>query len=182
MNEKCFSIDHIGEGSIAGHICDGENDIFFDNANTSDFANDILLAVLTATGEYPASEHRETFWADLEPVQAKWSIFGSNSRIRVTVAEFDSERREQEKSVSVTLDRDVFLRDIADAFGGALRRFGLYGYRTEWGYEFPLSIYLRLKDVLDGTDSTALTREISAKENMGLATKGSDIEKEKSAF
>ena len=28
-----------------------------------------------------------------------------------------------------------------------INMFGLIGYRTEWGYEFPLSLYMQLWDV-----------------------------------
>ena len=182
QHNRCFSVEHISEGCISGYLRDDENEIFFDNSNTENFTEDLLLAVLSAVGEIAADEHRSIFWADLEPMQARWTVFGSNSRIRITVTNFDSSRNVAQAAVTVTLDKDVLLRDMAAALGEVLERFGIYGYRYQWKHEFPLSLYLHIKDLAENGDSTALSKVISESENMGIAAEGSFLSKEKAAF
>ena len=182
MHDRCFSIGLISDGSISGYMRDEENEIFFDNSCQEDFLDDLLLAVLSAVGDIPAEERKSIFWADLAPMQARWTVFGSNSRIRITVTNFDSSRNVAQAAVTLTLDKDRLLRDLAEELGEVLARFGMYGYRSEWRHEFPLSLYLHIKDLAEGTDITALNKRISEQENMGIAADGSDFGKEKSAL
>lgn len=178
MRDRCFEISHISEGSISGFLRDDEREIFFDNGSGEDFIDDFMLAVLTVAGIHPAVEHRESFWAELEPMMAKWAFFGSNSRIRVTVTTYDNSRTVQEKSESLTLDKETLMRDVAEVLGDVLEKFGLCGYRHEWGHEFPLSLYLQLKDAVSGDAKTSLTKQISANENMGMPADGSVLSEE----
>jgi hypothetical protein len=56
-----------------------------------------------------------------------------------------------------------------------LQRYGLFGYRMEWESEFPLSLFLKIKDIASGRNNLRLSVVIPEEENAGIEVKGSDF-------
>ena len=56
-----------------------------------------------------------------------------------------------------------------------LERFGLFGYRQEWGYEFPLSCFLQLKDIANETEHVIVS-ERAGEDNLGSEYKSVSFE------
>ena len=55
-----------------------------------------------------------------------------------------------------------------------LRRFGLLGYRLEWESEFPLSLYLKIRDIASGQCKLSVSA-LPEEENCGMVAQCSDF-------
>lgn len=53
-------------------------------------------------------------------------------------------------------------------------KYGLLGYRHSWGYEFPISLFLKLLDISKRNNLIKL-EEVSGDENFGLDASRTDI-------
>ena len=60
-----------------------------------------------------------------------------------------------------------------------LQRYGLFGYRMEWESEFPLSLFLKIKDIASGKNALSLSVIIPEEENLLGEVKGSDFSAER---
>lgn len=135
-----------------------------------------MLAILTVLGEYPADEHKEVFRAEMEPVSAKWEISVVEQDIRIRVTEYDFYESDNILSQkTVVLNINVFLHDFVTEMNSILQRYGLLGYRMEWDSEFPLSLFLKIKDIASGQNALSLSVIIPPEENEGIEANGSSF-------
>lgn len=180
MKARCFRIDRLSAGWITGAVTDGTAEILFDNSWMTDFPNDLMLALLTVLGDYPADAHRETFRAELEPAVAEWTLSaeGDDLCFHVTTYE-DGSMVKVLSQETVTLNKAVFLRDFTLEMDALLNRFGLLGYRMEWDSEFPLSLYLRIKDIAAGQNTAGAAGAVSPEDNWGTEACASDFRAER---
>ena len=56
-----------------------------------------------------------------------------------------------------------------------LHRFGLLGCRMEWASEFPLSLFLKIKDIAAGKNALSRSVVIPPEQDFGAEAAGSDF-------
>ena len=56
-----------------------------------------------------------------------------------------------------------------------LHRFGLLDCRMEWDSEFPLSLFLKIKDIAAGNNALSRSVVIPPEQNFGAEAAGSDF-------
>lgn len=176
MKDSCIHIDRISSGWIDGTIHDEQTKIVFSNSYLQNFLDDFMLAILTVFDEYPADEHKETFRAEMEPISAKWNFSAIGQDIYIQVIEYDCyESSNILSDKTVVLNKAAFLYDFISEMDSVLQRFGLFGYRMEWESEFPLSLFLKIKDIVSGKNALCLSVVIPKEENAGIEANGSDF-------
>lgn len=176
MKDSCIRIDRISVGWIDGTIHDEHTKIVFSNSYLQNFLDDFMLAILTVLGEYPTDEHKEIFRAEMEPVSAKWKLSVVEQAIHIQVVEYDSYESDNILSnKTVVLNKATFLHDFVKEMDSVLQRYGLLGYRMEWDSEFPLSLFLKIKDIASGQNALSLSVVIPKEENAGIEAKGSNF-------
>ena len=177
MKDSCIQITRISVGWIDGIIQDEQTKIFFSNSYMDNFLDDFMLAVLTILGEYSPDEHKETFRATIEPDSAKWSfsLVGQDIHIHEIVYGCYNDPESILSDKTVILNKDVFLQDFIAEMESVLQRYGLFGYRMEWESEFPLSLFLKIKDIASGKNELSLFVINPGENNKGIEIKGSDF-------
>ena len=173
MNDSCIHIDRISAGWIDGTIHDEHTVVIFSNSYLENFLDDFMLAILTVLGEYPADEHKNTFRAEMEPIIAKWMFSVVKDEIHIHVIEYEDDDILSDNTI--VLKTSVFLHDFVKEMASVLQRYGFWGYRTEWDSEFPLSLFLKIKDIASGANNLSLSVIIPQAENNGIEAKGSDF-------
>lgn len=181
MNGRCFQVWQISAGWFRGCITDSQTKIMFDNSWMTNFPEDLMLAILCALGELPDEKNRTVFYAELEPARAKWALSADaeNLSVHVTVYENDSPTAAVLEDQTAVFDKNLFLRDFTAEMGHVLHRFGLFGYRSEWGSEFPVSLYLKIRDLAACQQTISCDDEVPAADNMGEEAVRSDFAAER---
>lgn len=176
--ERTFNIDGIYAGWIVGNISDSNDSYYFHASYLTDFPNDLMLALLTALGDWDPDERKDRFKVEMEPAVSKLQISLEGKELVFDIATFESEHAEREKRHDIVrVDKDRFLDDFLSTMSDVLHKFGLLGYRKEWSYEFPLSLYLKLYDLHNG--NRIKTEQGSAKDNIGQEYVRTDLDVEK---
>ena len=176
--DRTFSIDGIFAGWIHGAISDGDNRFDLVASYITDFTNDFMLALLTALGEWDTDERKDRFKVEIEPSVSKWKVSLEGKELVFDIATFESEFAEREKWHDIVrVDKDRFLDDFLNTMSDVLHKFGLLGYRKEWSYEFPLSLYLKLYDLHTG--NRIKTEQGSANDNIGQEYVRTNLDVEK---
>ena len=178
MPEKSIKIDQISAGWIMGYISDGENTISFCASYLSDFLDDLMSGLIYVLGRSPQDEPKNSFRMFEEPAYSIWNMGTSNQRLIFHVVTYESQKSDKEiENKTVQIKTETFLNDLIDEMQDILQRFGLYGFRYEWGYEFPLSLFLQLKDIRDNTQLLTLSVKYGS-DNLGLEYCASSFEGE----
>lgn len=140
-----------------------------------------MLAILSALGGLPDERDKTVFYAELEPARAKWALSADNETISVHVTNYedDSPTAAVIGNQTAVFDKNLFLRDFTAEMNDVLQRFGLLGYRSEWGAEFPMSLYLKIKDLAAGQQTISCDDEVPAADNMGEEAVCSDFAAER---
>lgn len=167
--ERNIQIGQISAGWINGKITDGKSTVYFSNSYITNFLDDFMLAILTVLGEYPADEHKEVFRTVEEPTASIWRLsINPNDCISICIDVFSSlEFKNFIHQDYLCFKITPFLQDFIAEMKCILNKFGLYGYRLEWGAEFPLSLFLKLKSIADENDAMSLS-VIPEAENLGF--------------
>ena len=181
MNGRCFQVWQISAGWFKGCIADSQTKILFDNSWMTNFPDDLMLAILCALGELPDETDKTVFYAELEPARAKWALSADDETlsVHVTVYEDDSPTAAVLEDQTAVFDKNLFLRDFTAEMDDVLQRFGLLGYRSEWDAEFPLSLYLKIRDLAAGQQTVSCDDEVPAADNMGVEAARSDFAAER---
>ena len=181
MNGRCFQVRQISTGWFRGCITDSQTKIMFDNSWMTNFPEDLMLAILCALGELPDEKNRTVFYAELEPTRAKWALSADaeNLSVHVTVYENGSQTAAVLVDQTAVFDKNLFLRDFTAEMDDVLQRFGLLGYRSEWGSEFPVSLYLKIRDLAACQQTISCDDEVPAADNMGEEAVRSDFAAER---
>ena len=181
MNGRCFQVWQISAGWFRGCITDSQTKILFDNSWMTNFPEDLMLAILSALGGLPDERDKTVFYAELEPARAKWALSADNETISVHVTNYedDSPTAAVIGNQTAVFDKNLFLRDFTAEMNDVLQRFGLLGYRSEWGAEFPMSLYLKIKDLAAGQQTISCDDEVPAADNMGEEAVCSDFAAER---
>ena len=176
--DKSFSIEEVNAGWIRGNLSGEGGKIFFDASYITNFLDDFMLALLTALGKWPADERKNIFRVEEEPAVLVWDISLKNDSFLFHVTTYKSaDDRNVLSDGSVRVKREKFLKDFIGEMSGILKRFGLFGFRSEWVlHEFPLSLYLMLKDAAGNNSLTVAKRDGS--DNCGREYESTDFEAE----
>lgn len=67
-----------------------------------------------------------------------------------------------------------FVQSLIDGLVSLLKRIGLYGYYVEWNEEFPLSLLLKLYDIIQPNERLNL-QTLSLEETQGRGGSASDL-------
>lgn len=173
--DKSFSIEQVNAGWIRGSLAGDGGKIFFDASYLTNFLDDFMLGLLTALGKWPADERKNVFRVEEEPAVSMWDISLMNDCFLFHVTTYKSaDDREVLSDSFVSVEREKFLKDFIGEMTGILKRFGLFGFRSEWVlHEFPLSLYLMLNDAAGNNSLTVTKREGS--DNCGMEYKSTDF-------
>lgn len=177
-NHKCFSIMQISSGWIMGEIKNQDHSILIDASYITNFTEHFMVALLYVLGRWPEDEHRDTFRVEHEPAQSKWSIKLENENLIFREITYkNSNSNEVIQDSTVIIEKETFLIDFIDEMQAVLERFGLFGYRQEWGYEFPLSCFLQLKDIANKTEQVIGSKR-DGEDNLGMEYESTDFKNE----
>ena len=175
--QKMFEVQQVLAGWMTFIIRDDTEEYFSDVSYLTDFSNDFMLALTAAIKRWPKDERADSFTTDEEPRFSEWEVTadGDNLIFRVTTYESSSRGKMTGASV-ITVNRDRFLRDFVSEMSDVLQRFGLFGYRREWNYEFPLSLFLQLKSYV--SDHEILEIQKDGSDNCGRDYWSTDFNRE----
>ena len=173
-----FKIESISAGWIMGEIGDGRQQYVFDYSYISDFMNDFMKALLSATGEWEDySKWYDELRGELEPAIDVWNVRRKSDELIIDIRNYeDSDSDIVEDEITLTFVFDEFLKEVVQALENVMQHYGFVGYRESWGYEFPIGMYLMLKNICHG--KTKLTVNEESENQYGLDETVSDFDKE----
>ena len=170
-----FHIRSISAGWIMGQISDGNKIHYFDYSYITNFFDDFMLALLTVSGQWPADEQRHSFRTELEPAKEYWTVSRFQDNLHIHIRTYKNrEAKEACKEVLLVCEYHRFLTDFILEVERLLSVFGLIGYRENWTYEFPISLFLKLKDSFNDINTLSY-RTLSAEDNVGEKVKVTDF-------
>ena len=162
-----FHIHSISDGWIIGQISDGDKTHYFDYSYITNFLDDFMLALLTVGGHWSTDERKHRFRTELEPGIEYWTLSKVQDKLHIHIETYeDSHTEEPYKEVLLVCEYHKFLEDFIAEMERVLSVFGLLGYRVNWSYEFPISVFLKLKDN-SKVESTLSYGTLSAENNVG---------------
>lgn len=173
-----FKIQSISAGWILGQLSDGNNTHYFNYSYITNFLDDFMLALLTVGGAWPEDEGRHKFRTELEPAIERWTVSKEQDELRIHIETYkDSQSKSAHDEITLTCNYIMFLNSFLAELERVLESFGLVGYRENWTYEFPVSLYLKLKDIAGGKDKLDY-KTLSSEDNCGTEVQVSDYDKE----
>lgn len=172
-----FKIYQISAGWIMGEISDGNKTHFFDNSYLTNFLDDFMLALLTVDGHWPADEGKHKFKTELEPAVEYWVMSKVQDELRIHIKKYvDGDINEDYEEEILICEYHKFLSAFISEMERVLSTYGLIGYRDNWTYEFPVSLFLMLKDI---NMKTLSYKTLSSEDNCGDEVQVSDYIKER---
>jgi len=158
-------------GSIVGE----GGAIFFDASYLTNFLDDFMLGLLTVLGKWPADEHKDKFEMEEEPAFSLWDVSLDEGSFVFHVVTYESyTERKVIDDKTVKVKREQFLADFISEMSDVLKRFGLFGFRSEWHYfEFPLSLFLMIKDAAGGNSLEVMENDGAT--NCGMEYESTDF-------
>ena len=170
-----FQIFRIDAGWIMGEIKDGTQAHFFDYSWITNFLDDLMKALLCVHGDWEQDECAEQFRGELEPAVDRWYLQMKEGRLFIHIDRYKNEKEETTcEEINLEFDYYEFLKEFIHAMKGVLDKYGLLGYRKAWDGEFPVSLFLKLTDISEGTDKVNFFM-IPAEDNMGCETLGTEL-------
>lgn len=174
-----FRIHSISAGWILGQISDGNKTHYFDYSYITNFPDDFMLALLTVGGHWPIDERKHRFRTEREPSIEYWTVSKVQDKLHIHIKTYKDRHTEVAcKEVLLVCGYHKFLEDFIAEMERVLSVFGLLGYRVNWTYEFPISLFLKLKD--SSKDINALSYgTLSAEDNVGSEVQVTDFARER---
>ena len=174
-----FHIHSISAGWIFGQISDGNKIHYFDYSYITNFLDDFMLALLTVGGHWPTDERKHRFRTELEPGIEYWTVSKVQDKLHIHIETYeDGYTKIPCKEVLLVCEYQKFLEDFITEMERVVSVFGFLGYRVNWTYEFPIALFLKLKD--SSKDTHTLSYEtLPAENNMGLEVQVTDFASER---
>ena len=174
-----FHIHSISAGWIQGQISDGNKIHYFDYSYITNFLDDFMLALLIVCGHGPTDEQKHRFRTELEPDIEYWTVSKVQDELHIHIKTYlDGHTEAACEEVSLVCEYHRFLADFISEVERVLSVFGLVGYRENWTYEFPISLFLKLKD--SSKDINTLSYgTLSAEDNVGSEVQVTDFTSER---
>ncbi len=170
-----FRIFRIDAGWIMGEIKDGTRSHFFDYSWITNFLDDLMKALLCVHGDWEQDERAGQFRGEWEPAVDCWYLQMEGGRLFIHIDRYKDEKEETTcEKIHLEFDYYDFLEEFVDVMKGVLDKYGLLGYRKAWGEEFPISLFLKLADISEGSDKVKFF-VIPEKDNMGCETLGTEL-------
>lgn len=174
-----FHIHSISAGWIMGQMNDGNKIHYFDYSYITNFLDDFMLALLTVSGRWPADEQKNSFRTELEPAIEYWTVSKFQDKLHINIKCYKNRKAEVAcEEVLLVCEYRRFLADFILEMERVLSVFGLVGYRENWSYEFPMSLFLMLKDSSNGINTLSYVT-LSAEDNVGSEVQVTDFTSEK---
>lgn len=174
-----FHIHSISAGWIMGQISDGNKIHYFDYSYITNFLDDFVLALLTVSGQWPADERKHSFRTELEPAIEYWTVAKFQDKLHIHIMSYKNREAEVAcKEVLLVCEYHRFLAAFISEVERVLLVFGLVGYRENWTYEFPISLFLKLKDSFNDTNTLSYGT-LSAEDNIGSEVQVTDFTSER---
>ena len=138
-----------------------------------------MLALLTVCGHWPTDERKHRFRTELEPGIEYWTVSKEQDELHIHIKTYvDGYTEAAREEVLLVCEYHRFLADFISEMERVLSEFGIVGYRENWTYEFPISLFLKLKD--SSKDINTLSYgTLSAEDNVGLEVQVTDFTSER---
>lgn len=144
-----IDFERLEAGWIEGKIITEENNLYFSYSWISNFLNDLLKAFLYVGG-YIENRSLDRFTAYSEPAIDDWLFNKKDNDLVIQINCFKDETRNKQIEITeIRCDYNEFMDALFESLTRLIKRVGIYGYRTEWEEEFPISLYMKLYDVLN---------------------------------
>lgn len=175
-----FEIKAVYAGWMDGVIRDENTEHIFSYSYMRDFPSDIMMALLYLNDDW--EEDRSCFAGEWEPAVDIWTLSRRGDVLMIDIRNYsDESRAELERKITLKYDYREFLGDFIRAMSGMIQKHGLFGYRNEWEFEFPIGLYLKLADVYEKSNIVTLT-DLKPEENLGNEARISSLRNEMDIF
>ncbi|WP_154889244.1 hypothetical protein [Longibaculum muris] len=172
MKIEFYTLD---AGWIDGQMRVNDIHYYFNYSWISHFLDDLLKGLLYIDGHLLDNGYFDTFTAYVEPAIDDWKLTKKGNCLQIEIQSFEDEsRKELIEQVVVECNYYVFVQSLIDGLVSLLKRIGLYGYYVEWNEEFPLSLLLKLYDIIQPNERLNL-QTLSLEETQGRGGSASDL-------
>lgn len=121
---------------------------YFTYSYITNFLDDLLKTLLNIDNQLGNKMHLERFLTYCEPAVDDWYFVKDNQKLNITITRYEDESRGNKvKTIEIDCGYYEFVEALIQGLTVFLKKVGLYAYHIEWGQEFPLSYYLKLKDI-----------------------------------
>lgn len=135
-------------GWLCGQIKIANTEYYFDYSYITNFLDDLLKGLLYIDNHLEDELYLERFTAYWEPAIDDWYFVKDNQKLNITITSYEDESRKSKiEQIEFECNYYEFVDALIQGLTIFLKKVGLYAYHIEWGEEFPLSYYLKLKDV-----------------------------------
>lgn len=173
-----IELSSVFAGWIRGQIKVADIEYYFTYSYITNFLDDLLKTLLNIDNQLGNKMHLERFLTYCEPEVDDWYFMKDNQKLKITITRYEDESRKGKiKQVEFECDYYEFVDTLIQALTIFLKKVGLYAYHIEWGQEFPLSYFLKLKDVCQNKQQIIL-KELIVDEIYGQTGRVSNIFKE----
>lgn len=173
-----FTILRISSGWIMGEMKNASQKHFFDYSYLTNFIEDIMKALLYVHGDWAQDEPVNHFKAVWEPAMDMWEMTLTENTLSIDIKHYnDMEGKEYREQSNYEFNYYEFLEAFIMTMKDMLNKYGLLGYRESWGYEFPISLLVKLLDISRKSGRIKLG-EITKEDNLGLEASKTDIDVE----
>lgn len=127
-----------------------------------------MKALLYVHKDWAQDEYVNRFKTVCEPATEKWEMFLEEEILSIHITQYrDMESKQYQGELTLKYDFSEFLREFMNAMKELINKYGLLGYRMSWGYEFPVSLFLKLM-AINKNDNGMLVEEIMPEDNYGV--------------
>lgn len=106
-----------------------------------------MLSFQTVGGHWSTDERKYRFRTEREPSIEYWTVSKVQDKLHIHIQTYKDRYKEVAcKEVLLVCEYHKFLEDFIAEMERVLSVFGFWGYRVNWTYEFPISLFLKLKD------------------------------------
>lgn len=162
-----------------GEMKNGSHKHFFDYSYLTNFIEDITKALIYVHDDWRWDEPVNSFKTISEPATAIWKMTLRQEILCINIKKYaDLESTDYKEEVQLEFGYYEFLEAYITSMKTVLHKYGLLGYRKEWGYDFPMSLLVKVMDISKKSDRIWL-KEISAADNFGTEACSTDIQIER---
>lgn len=172
----------VNAGWLCGQINIANKEYYFHYSYITNFLDDLLKSLLYIDNQLEDELYLERFTVYWEPAIDDWYLVKDNQKLNITITSYEDESRKNKiEQIEFECDYYEFVDALIQGLTIFLKKIGLYAYHIEWGEEFPLSYYLKLKDVCQKKPQIHLEK-LSLDETYGQGGRVSNIFKELDLF
>lgn len=172
-----FKIEGVSSGWITGKISSGDITHEFDYSYLTDFLTDFMAALLSVREDMTVDTTHRKFMAECEPEIDKWELSVSEGILDINIKKYEDERAQTpDEEITLTFNYHDFIGEFLAETKRTIKRYGIVGYRQNWSFEFPVSLYLMLKSMI--SEKKLSIDSIAVGDNYGMKSVFSEFEEE----